>query len=53
MGIENALRRRDLTINSMAINLHNFEFIDPFNGINDLKKGVLLECTRIFLHKTL
>lgn len=33
--------RRDLTINSMYKNLHNGEIIDPFNGLEDLKKGII------------
>ncbi len=41
LDIKQALKRRDLTINAMAINLHNFEFIDPFNGYVDLKAKIL------------
>lgn len=41
MGIEIALKRRDLTINAMAINLHTFELIDPFGGCKDLQGGIL------------
>lgn len=35
--IEEDLTRRDLTINSIAINLKNFEIIDVTDGIKDLK----------------
>lgn len=35
--IEEDLKRRDLTINSIAINLNTLEMIDINNGINDLK----------------
>ncbi len=41
MNIVEALRRRDLTMNAMAINLSNYEFIDPFNGYEDLQVCVL------------
>lgn len=36
MNIKEALKRRDLTINAMAINLYDFKFIDPFNGYKDI-----------------
>ena len=42
--LEDDQNRRDFTINAMAIQLNseNFgEFLDPFNGVNDLKKGVI------------
>ncbi|HCW07327.1 MAG TPA: hypothetical protein DGG95_08185 [Cytophagales bacterium] len=35
--VEEDLRRRDLTINAMAINAKTGELIDPFNGREDLK----------------
>lgn len=35
--LEDDLRRRDLTINSIAINLKTFEILDLNNGVNDLK----------------
>ena len=41
MGITEALRRRDLTMNAMAINVHTHELIDPFGGIADMRKKVL------------
>ncbi len=43
MGIKEAARRRDLTLNAIAINLKTFlttgdqEFIDPYGGIEDIK----------------
>lgn len=43
-SLEDDQNRRDFTINAMAISLNeaNFgELIDPFDGINDLKKGIL------------
>ncbi len=41
MGITNALRRRDLTINAMAINLHDCTLVDPFGGTGDYERGLL------------
>ena len=41
MDIKTAFERRDLTINAMGINLVTFEFVDPFDGLNDLKMDVL------------
>lgn len=35
------LQRRDLTINAIALNLSNNKIIDPFNGIEDLKNGII------------
>lgn len=35
--VEEDLRRRDLTINAMAINAKTGDLIDPFNGADDLK----------------
>ena len=42
--LEDDQNRRDFTINAMAIQLNSKsygEFLDPFNGIDDLKKGVI------------
>lgn len=39
------LKRRDFTINSMAINLTTYEFLDPFNGMQDLDKGIIRPTT--------
>ena len=43
-SIEEDLKRRDFTINAMAMDISEEKFgdvIDPFRGINDLKKGIL------------
>tara|TARA_Y100000310_G_scaffold338162_1_gene427069 strand:+ start:114 stop:1586 length:1473 start_codon:yes stop_codon:yes gene_type:complete len=41
MSVPEACRRRDMTWNAMALNLNNFELIDPFGGYNDLVNGIL------------
>nr|WP_299215014.1 HD domain-containing protein [uncultured Allomuricauda sp.] len=41
MTPKEAGKRRDLTINSMYLNLHTGELVDPFNGLADLEKGIL------------
>jgi len=41
LDIVEALRRRDLTINAMAINLVSLDLIDPFNGVLDLQNKIL------------
>lgn len=38
MSLEDAFRRRDLTINAMGIDLITNELIDPFGGLKDLKE---------------
>ena len=42
--LEDDQNRRDFTVNALAIQLNseNFgEFLDPFNGVNDLKRGII------------
>lgn len=39
--LEEDLKRRDLTLNSIALNLKTLKIIDLNNGINDLKKGII------------
>ena len=41
VNIEDDLKRRDFTINSIAYNLHSNKIIDPYFGQKDIKKGVL------------
>ena len=41
MNFADAFKRRDLTINAMGIDLKTFELIDPWHGLEDLKKGIL------------
>ena len=40
-SIEEDLSRRDFTMNAIALRLPKGEKIDPFNGENDLKKGII------------
>jgi tRNA nucleotidyltransferase (CCA-adding enzyme) len=43
-NIESDLNRRDFTINCMAIRIYpnpDYSLIDPFNGLKDLKQGIL------------
>ncbi len=41
VGVEEACRRRDLTINSMLIHIETQQLVDPFNGLTDLENKVL------------
>lgn len=41
MSFRDAFGRRDLTINAMGIDLVSFEFIDPYNGKNDVREKKL------------
>jgi tRNA nucleotidyltransferase/poly(A) polymerase len=41
MPIEDDLKRRDITINSIAVDIHTKELIDPYDGLSDLRNGVI------------
>lgn len=41
LKMEDELKRRDFTINAIAVNIKDGKMIDPFNGIKDLEKGVI------------
>jgi tRNA nucleotidyltransferase/poly(A) polymerase len=41
LGIREASRRRDLTLNAILCNLLTGELIDPFGGVDDLNNGIL------------
>lgn len=41
MPVETAARRRDLTMNAMALDLMTDELIDPCNGMSDIKNKIL------------
>lgn len=41
MSLEDAFRRRDITINAMGIDLITDELVDPFGGYNDLHNKIV------------
>lgn len=41
LPIERALRRRDLTMNALALDLTTFELHDPFGGVRDFQEKIL------------
>jgi poly(A) polymerase len=40
-NLEGDLSRRDFTINAMALRVPDLEFVDPFDGANDLQRKLL------------
>ena len=46
--VNDDLARRDLTINAIAKNVLTDKIIDPFNGCDDLKSGILRHTTEAF-----
>lgn len=46
--IEKDLERRDLTINSIALDIDTLDFIDPYSGVNDLHNKVLHPTSEAF-----
>ncbi len=45
--LEEDLERRDITINAIAVDENN-KYIDPFNGINDLKNNIIRHVSSAF-----
>jgi tRNA nucleotidyltransferase (CCA-adding enzyme) len=41
MPIDQALVRRDVTINAMAVHVGSLTLIDPFGGLQDIQNGIL------------
>lgn len=41
LGLEEAARRRDLTVNAVMIDLATGAWLDPWGGLDDLERGVL------------
>lgn len=35
------LRRRDFTINSIAMNIHDMSVVDPYDGLGDIARGII------------
>lgn len=57
MSLEDAVQRRDFTINAMMlrmtlndVNQNQLIFIDPLNGFKDLIKNELKNCSELFYH---
>lgn len=53
ISIEEDLKRRDITINSIAIDVLTNEFVDPFNGINDIKNKIIRATSKSFVEDPL
>lgn len=47
--LKESLSRRDLTINSLAQDMNTGEIIDYFNGMDDLKNGILRHTSEAFI----
>lgn len=41
LSLEDDLSRRDFTVNAIAYDEANDEYVDPFNGINDIHNGII------------
>jgi len=41
LSYKDAFRRRDFTMNAIGFDIEKREFIDPYNGINDIGNGVI------------
>lgn len=53
LSIEEDLERRDLTINSMAIDVLTQQLIDPFHGQKDLNRKLLRKTSNAFIEDPL
>ena len=40
-SLEGDLSRRDFTVNAIAMQLPNLKLVDPYNGLDDLARGIL------------
>lgn len=41
LGVREAARRRDLTVNAVMIDLGSGELVDPWDGVRDVERGLL------------
>ncbi|MDR2812522.1 MAG: polynucleotide adenylyltransferase [Puniceicoccales bacterium] len=48
LPLEQAIRRRDFTINSIYFDIKNQQIIDPFHGIEDLQRKILRHTSERF-----
>lgn len=48
VSIEEDLKRRDITINSIALDVLTNRFIDPFDGINDINNKIIRATSNYF-----
>lgn len=51
--IEEDLARRDITINAIAKEVLTEKIVDPFNGIDDIRNGIIRKTTNAFLEDPL
>jgi tRNA nucleotidyltransferase (CCA-adding enzyme) len=53
MTIEEAAARRDFTVNAVYGRLNDGQLVDPYGGVEDLKKGILRHTTERFVEDPL
>ena len=53
MTIEEAAARRDFTVNAVYGRLRDGQLVDPYGGVEDLKKGILRHTTERFVEDPL
>lgn len=53
VSLKDDLKRRDITINSIAYDEETNTFIDPFNGMDDLKNKLLRHTSKAFVEDPL
>lgn len=51
--IQDDLKRRDITINSIARDVLTNQIVDPFNGINDIQEKIIKATTNAFIEDPL